>query len=272
MQTQVHSMKVAMAAAVMAGGAAASALHLGDAAVGLANGRLATGVFLVSGEGAVPLLSERVFICTLGKFPGFNDDPGFDSLENTFSPGQAIGYSMRGSLRKWTGAGLTTAIDERLQTRFGTAATIRQSSTDDTPVLGTSRTASGVGVWHHHIGYTLLAPASDGVYTLEFELWAPGGTPATSKPFWMVFNQNSDDATVQSVVAYLKQNVVQETCAADINADGLVDDSDFTLFAFGYNELLCTPPGCPYDFNGDGAVDDTDFIVFAQQYNELLCP
>jgi hypothetical protein len=44
------------------------------------------------------------------------------------------------------------------------------------------------------------------------------------------------------------------------------------LFAFGYNELLCTPPGCPYDFNGDGVVDDTDFVVFAQQYNDLLCP
>jgi hypothetical protein len=258
--------------ALVLGGATASAIHLGDLAVGLNNGRLATGVFLVNGDNAIPLLSERVFICTLGKFPGFNDDPGMDSLEGTFAASQAIGYSMRGSLRKWTGSGLTTAIDERLQTRFGTAATIRLSSTDDTAVLGTSRTASGVGVWHHHIGYTLLAPASDGVYVLEFELWAPGGSPATSKQYWFVFNQNSDDATVQSVIAHLKQNVVQETCAADINADGLVDDSDFTLFAYGYNELLCTPPGCPYDFNGDGAVDDSDFVVFAQQYNELLCP
>lgn len=263
---------LATMAAVALGGAAASAIHLGDLAVGLTNGRLATGVFLVNGDNAIPLLSERVFICTLGKFPGFNDDPGMDSLEGTFAANQAIGYTMRGGLRKWTGSGLTTAIDERLQTRFGTASTIRLSSLDDAPVLGTTRTASGVGVWHHHIGYTLLAPASDGVYTMEFELWAPGGSLATSKPYWFVFNQNSDDATVQSVVAYLKQNVVQETCAADINADGFVDDGDFTLFAFGYNELLCTPPGCPYDFNGDGAVDDMDFIVFAQQYNELLCP
>lgn len=270
MKTRVHS--VAAVSAAMVGGAFANAIHLGDVAVGLVNGRLATGVFLVNGESAIPLLSERVFICTLGKFPGFNDDPGLDSLEGTFAANQAIGYSMRGSLRKWTGSGLTTAIDERLQTRFGTAATIRVSSLDDTPVVGTSRTASTFGVWHHHIGYTLLAPASDGVYAMEFELWAPGGTPATSKPYWFVFNQNSDDATVQSAIAYLKQNVVQEICAADINADGLVDDSDFTLFALGYNELLCTPPGCPYDFNGDGAVDDADFIVFAQQYNELLCP
>ncbi|MFN9970078.1 MAG: hypothetical protein ACK58T_09290 [Phycisphaerae bacterium] len=263
---------LSMAAALALVSAGASALHLGDLAVGLNNGRLATGVFLINGDNAIPLLSERVFICTLGKFPGFNDDPGMDSLENTFAASQAIGYSMRGSLRKWTGSGLTTAIDERLQTRFGTAATIRVSSTDDTPVVGTTRTASSVGVWHHHIGYTLLTPATGGVYVLEFELWAPGGSLATSKPYWFVFNQNSDDATVQSVVAYLKQNVVQETCAADINADGLVDDSDFTLFAYGYNELLCKPPGCPYDFNGDGAVDDSDFVVFAQQYNELLCP
>ena len=264
---------VLMAAAGMAlGGATAGAIHLGDLAVGLANGRLATGVFLVNGDAPVPLLSERVFICTLGKFPGFNDDPGFDSLEGTFAASQSIGYSMRGSLRKWTGSGLTTVIDERLQTRFGTAATIRLSSLDDTPVVGTSRAANTFGVYHHHIGYTLLAPASDGVYALEFELWAPGGSPATSKPYWFVFNQNSDDATVQNVVAYLKQNVVNETCAADLNADGVVDDIDFVYFVAGYNELVCAPPGCPYDFNGDGGVEDADFVVFAQQYDVLLCP
>lgn len=61
-------------------------------------------------------------------------------------------------------------------------------------------------------------------------------------------------------------------CPADLNDDGLVDDSDFVLFAGAYNELLASGPFGLADFNGDAAVDDTDFVDFASAYNELLCP
>jgi len=65
-------------------------------------------------------------------------------------------------------------------------------------------------------------------------------------------------------------------CKGDFNADGLVDDTDFTSFVVGYNILDCAdpamPPGCPSDFNGDGLVDDDDFVGFVQAYNQLLCP
>jgi len=65
-------------------------------------------------------------------------------------------------------------------------------------------------------------------------------------------------------------------CPADLNNDGMVDDTDFTVFIVAYNLLDCSDPtmpsGCPSDFNGDGFVDDSDFIVFAAAYNELLCP
>lgn len=64
------------------------------------------------------------------------------------------------------------------------------------------------------------------------------------------------------------------SCPADINADTLVDDSDFVIFASAYNELLCADlPGlCMADMNNDRQVDDTDFVFFAAAYNELLCP
>lgn len=65
-------------------------------------------------------------------------------------------------------------------------------------------------------------------------------------------------------------------CPADLNADGLVDDTDFVLFASAYNLLLCADPampaGCPADLNGDTLVEDSDFVVFANAYNELICP
>jgi len=64
-------------------------------------------------------------------------------------------------------------------------------------------------------------------------------------------------------------------CPADFNADGLVDDSDFVIFASAYNVLDCSDPampaGCPADLNADAFVDDTDFVAFAAAYNELVC-
>lgn len=64
-------------------------------------------------------------------------------------------------------------------------------------------------------------------------------------------------------------------CVGDLNHDGLVDDSDFVVFAGAYNVLDCgdsaMPVGCPADLNGDGFVDDGDFVVFAGAYNRLLC-
>lgn len=66
------------------------------------------------------------------------------------------------------------------------------------------------------------------------------------------------------------------TCPGDLNLDGQVDDADFAVFAWAYNELDCAspamPPGCPADLDHDGYVDDADFVVFAVAYNALLCP
>lgn len=64
-------------------------------------------------------------------------------------------------------------------------------------------------------------------------------------------------------------------CPADLNADCLVDDSDFQIFARSYDILLCSDPtmpfNCPADLNKDTLVDDQDFGVFVQAYDALLC-
>ncbi|HEX8877967.1 MAG TPA: FG-GAP-like repeat-containing protein [Phycisphaerales bacterium] len=65
------------------------------------------------------------------------------------------------------------------------------------------------------------------------------------------------------------------TCVGDLNADGLVDDLDFQIFALAYNILDCADPGmpagCPSDLNNDAVVDDADFQVFVVAYNAVLC-
>lgn len=69
---------------------------------------------------------------------------------------------------------------------------------------------------------------------------------------------------------------LQAPCTGDLNSDGVVDDADFSLFAFAYNVLGCAQPempaGCPADFNSDGVVDDADFVLFVPAYNTLICP
>jgi len=68
----------------------------------------------------------------------------------------------------------------------------------------------------------------------------------------------------------------QAPCPADLNGDGMVEDTDFVLFASAYNILDCADPamseGCPADLNDDGFVDDSDFVLFVAAYNELICP
>ena len=64
-------------------------------------------------------------------------------------------------------------------------------------------------------------------------------------------------------------------CSADLNCDGIVEDSDFTIFVAAYNLLDCADPsmpaGCPSDLNADGVVEDADFILFVGAYNLLVC-
>lgn len=70
--------------------------------------------------------------------------------------------------------------------------------------------------------------------------------------------------------------VFQPACPADLNADTLVDDADFSIFIVQYDVLDCgdpaMPSGCNADLNGDLFVDDQDFQVFIVAYDALLCP
>ena len=74
-----------------------------------------------------------------------------------------------------------------------------------------------------------------------------------------------------------KTSCFKSLCVGDLNGDGLVEDSDFVIFAFAYDTLVCpTLPAiyscCPADFNDDGLVDDADFVQFAAAYDLLVCP
>lgn len=93
---------------------------------------------------------------------------------------------------------------------------------------------------------------------------------------------NAANYVVTTGAAVFKNNagisftVTIPACPGDLNADGVVDDSDFVVFVGAYNILDCSdssmPSGCPADFNRDLLVDDTDFVVFVGAYDALVCP
>lgn len=58
---------------------------------------------------------------------------------------------------------------------------------------------------------------------------------------------------------------------ADFNGDGLVDDTDFVLFADAYNDLVVPIANVLGDLNADAFVDDADFSAFSVAYDTLIC-
>lgn len=259
---------------------AAQAQHLVDIAIGQSQGRIATGVFQIQGVNVAPMLSQRVFIAEFGTFPDFTNNPGLDSLVGAFQGGSQIGFNIRKALRKWNGSEFPPGADgippELLQIKLGPAANTRVTPETDELVTGFSLAVSSggttTGEFHHHPGFTLLAPASDGLYLLELELWSTQAGLGMSLPYWMVFSQNASEDDLLAAASWVRANVWRPPCPADLNNDGLVDDTDFVYFVNAYNYLLCDPPGCPTDFNGDWLTDDADFSIFASGYDALICP
>lgn len=143
--------------------------------------------------------------------------------------------------------------------------------------------------WHHIVfrrqasnvvtardGIIIATYASDGVtnITNTAQLRFAGG-PCVNFDGTIRFTGFLDD--VRFYNRFLSDAELRSfACATDMNADLLVDDTDFTIFIQQYNVLACEDPAmplnCSADFNQDGLVDDTDFVIFVGEYNQLICP
>ncbi|MGH7245107.1 MAG: LamG-like jellyroll fold domain-containing protein [Phycisphaerales bacterium] len=82
-------------------------------------------------------------------------------------------------------------------------------------------------------------------------------------------------ASIPSPVWTASTAPISGCCPADLNHDGIVEDTDFSMFVKAYNILDCADPAmpanCPADLNHDGVVEDSDFTLFVTAYNQLLC-
>ncbi|MBX3379946.1 MAG: hypothetical protein KF805_07610 [Phycisphaeraceae bacterium] len=156
----------------------------------------------------------------------------------------------------------------------------------DLPAGGTFHVIDGsFDGTHASSAGTLLSSGPDPVFTYgssgnqpngEAGALAPGGY---SLELEAIANSNfffSGGLFADSSFSLQIEIIASSSCPGDLNADGLVDDADFTIFVVAYNILDCADPfmpaGCPADLNSDGFVDDADFVIFVVAYNELLCP
>ncbi len=258
----MNTPKIGMIAAgtlAMCAGSALAQLHAGDILLYVQNNRLVTGQ--VNLDTGLPELGVRVFQSDFGdQGANFTNTPGIDSEDGTLPPGSGLGFTIRKALRKWDGVNFNTIPPERIQIKLGNLGPILTPLTD-TPVVGFSNAANSFGKFHHHWGYTLLTPASSGIYLLELELWSTAGIE-TSEPYWMVFNQNDSQENQDAAFAWVEDNYLGGGCVADFNHDGFVNGDDYDAFASVFD--IADPAA---DINHDGFVNGDDYDMFASAFD-----
>ncbi len=214
----------------------ASAQHAGDVLLTVENGRIVTG--LVDEGGTNVRSNVRVFGTRLGEIgPNFTDEPGFDNDPGTFAVGSRIGFNVRRAVRVYDANQFGT-VGGDFEIAFGPLNI--QTAGSDVPVPGFSLPVGINGEWHTHLEYTLLSPATEGLYLLELELYSdqPGINP--SLPFWIVFNQNQSESS--HAVALRWANVhLAGACVADVddgtstgNYDGGVTIDDLLYYVLRF--------------------------------------
>jgi hypothetical protein len=261
--------------AVAIAGFASAQVHEGDIVLSVVDGRITTG----AGVGAA-FEQRRVFATQLGvSFPHFNDSPGFDCLPGTFPVGSRNGFRIVDALRKWDGSDFDLIPPERMELRFGTSL-VRVTPETQSVVEGFTLTVASNGTWHRHYGYTLLAPASEGVYLLSMTLFSNNASIAESEPFWIVFNDGATQAEADAASAWALANLVGgggPSCdSLDFNNDGSVfDPTDIDAFLSVFSEGPCVPETATcndIDFNNDGSLfDPTDIDAFLSVFSEGPC-
>ena len=236
-------------------------VHASDIVIRIEGGTIETG--FVSGATGLPAYPQRVFAATLDA-SGFTNNPGFDSLEGAFSPAARVGFDILGALHKWDGVNFDPLSTSSMRIRFGGSTVFTPETDVFTP--GFSTVPQSSGEFHRHFGYTLLAPAEQGVYLLNLRLWTdtpPGVTP--SQPFWLVFNRSESNAVYVQAFDWATNNLGASppACPADFNADGELDPDDLADFIGGY---FSAPPIESTDFNDDGTVDPDDLADYIGAY------
>lgn len=241
-------------AAVSLVGSASLAQHAGDILLTVEGGRIRTSL---TQPGGFVRAGERVFASEFGEIaPNFTDEPGFDNVPGTFTPGTSIGFRVGRGLRVFD-AYRFDRMDGALRIEFGPLGVTTPAS--DQAVEGFTISVADNGEWHRHLEYTLESPATDGIYLLELQLFSTDPGVAASEWFWIVFNQSMPESAHEVAVRWARIHLAL-ACVADYDdgtgtgtPDGgvTVDDLLFYLALYEMGHPLADTD----DGTGTGVLD-----------------
>ncbi len=231
------------------------------------------GVIRTNRESGGLLIPERVFGADLGEVaPDFTDEPGFDCEPGTFAVPSAITFAFTRALRVWNGTAFSEIAESAMLAEFGPLS--RVSPAVDQTVAGFPLAVGSNGEWHRHLGFTLQAPATIGVYLLEMTLAsdAPGIAPTPS--FWLVFNQGEAELVHERALVWARIHLASK-CPADLDGgagDGLpdnaVDINDLLAFLvhFEVGDVSADLDDGQAGGLPDGGVDVNDLLYFLVRF------
>ncbi|MFN0134107.1 MAG: GC-type dockerin domain-anchored protein [Phycisphaerales bacterium] len=262
MKALVAAGSLALAAAAYAQPDAADIIVKDDA------GRVATGRV----EAGLVVYPRSVYTTTLGLLgiPNATFDPGLDSESGAFTPSTQIGLTLRRALRLWDGSGFATIPDERL-------ALTKNATTITTPIADPANcqaagsllvgVTSSTGRIHQHPAYELLAPADTGIYLAELEVWMGAPGQGTSRPVFILLNQNEPAATLDAAFAWAEANLPAPVCYANCDnstSPPVLNVNDFVCFLNAFASGSCAA-------NCDGGttppvLNVNDFVCFQNRF------
>lgn len=252
------------------GGVAAAQPHEGDIELAVVNGRIVTGV-----AGAEGFEARRTFMGEFGSLgENITNEPGFDCAPGTFPPGSNVWFTISRAVRVWDGVAFAAIADERIAVSFSAfppPPPVVSPPVDWETVSGFSLPVGPDGRWHHHLEYTLQAPAEAGVYLFELQL-SNSEAPRRSRPFWLVLNKQRPEEEHAAAAAWVYV-LDSSQCPSDANRDRAVNSADISHFLAAWiANINCDGESCldGVDIDDNGLFNSADISAFLSAWIDAV--
>ena len=192
-----------------------------------------------------------LFPAAFGTFsdPSKTDQPGFQSLTNTFNANDFLYYRALGSLWFWNGQAWVNEVTDQERVKIQDVVYSYSIITDSgvSSPLGAIAQINGNGSLHQHIDFFIEnlgsgGPAT-GAYMIDMEFFGtdtPGSTfetHLTSEPVRIVFNYQLDECTFNQAVSALTSPSTEINCDFSVPMpNGALFLLASLLFIFAYYE------------------------------------
>ncbi|MEN0021375.1 MAG: hypothetical protein AAF747_10885 [Planctomycetota bacterium] len=216
--------------------------------------------FFENGEVVYPNLVNQAELGS-GGVTNATDDPGFESLNGTYTPGTVLSIDFLGATRVWDGEDFDGFSELPLNVFQGrTVATTSMVSNERVvgPALGE---ANAFGRIHEHASFYFLAPGEtlQGIWLLPFELYTSDGL--TSEPLFFVVHQLADETEIEAALAWTTQNRVAPCRDTDVDASGSSDYFDVVALLDDYFRPDAATLTADVDRDLDNDADDLSAFV-----------